>query len=198
MTQNLPFLPSPRFPKALLLQVLELAAGVPCVWTTAKRPMLGPLDATKEVAWVLVSVPSRNNEGTDELRRVYQPAPLDANAALQGGQRSCTVSLRAVSMDETLEAMDLLARIQFQLRTAKCAALYVGVLALQEFHPILNLGDETVEDRVVWTATMDVRLGYVDQSDPVDPQEGGYIASSDVPNNGTLDGNPVGPLGPGA
>ena len=197
---NQPFLPSPRFPKTLVLQVLELASGVQVVWSTARRNFLGLVPGV-ENAWIIVTGSKMSNEGTDEIRRQYNPA-TDQNQTIDGGQRSAILSLRAFAVDgvASIEPFDLLSRVRLQLRTRKCSALYAGTLALHTFGPINNLTDLVDEEggRLVLNATMDVGIGYVDQADPVDPQEGGYIESSDAPNNGTLDGNAVGPLGPGA
>lgn len=178
-----PFAPSPRLPKEQLLQVLRVASGVQTVWSTDRRGVLGAKPGSDK-AWLLVSVSALSNDGTDEARSAYDPK-LDENQFLQGGWRSCVVSLRAVSIDPKLEAFDLLGRVRFQLRTSKCQDLFAGVLALHEIHPIVTMSEE-LEDRVVLAAVMDVGFGYVEQADPLDPEQGGYATGTDAVNNGTL------------
>ena len=178
-----PVTPSPRLPKPLLLQILQQLSGVQVVWRTAQRPHLGQQPGT-EHAWIVASVQSWRAVGVDELRQVYN-ATTNALDNMTVGQRLFTLVLRGYSLDATLEAVDLLERVRFRLRSATARNLMVPTLALVDFGPMMSLPDEVTSvgnvARAIRVATLDVRMACVVAADQGDPGEGGFIASAPLP-----------------
>jgi hypothetical protein len=174
-----PVLPSPRFPKALILELVRTLAEVQCVWTTARRNLQGLRPGT-EMAWMICGLQSYVEVGTDELRVAYDPT-ADRNVESLRGQRNFTLVLRAQSLDARLEAFDLCERVRFRMRTTTARAIMVPILALRDFGPTTTLPDSTYDvggtQRALLEATLDVRMACVVAADPGDP--GNYIATVD-------------------
>lgn len=165
MTQPAPppprVLPSPRLPKALLLQLITTISGVQVVWVTDKRPGILGQQAGKEHAWITLALQSWKNEGVDELRYVFNPATQN-NDAMTIGQRSFTLVCKAYSLDPNLEAFDLLERVRFRLRSGTARSIMVPVLALRDIQPIATFPESLAQAgqaaRTLLAAQMDVRM----------------------------------------
>jgi hypothetical protein len=190
---NQPVLPSPRFPKARLLEILRAISGVQVVWTTYKRGLQGLRPGT-ENAWLLAGVQSYVGVGVDELRLKYD-AKLDRNLAIQAAQRQFTLVLRAQSIDPNLEAFDLLERVRFRFRTQTARVLMVPTIALCDFGPMVSLPDSTYDvgggiQRALLDATLDVRMACVLGADPGDPGQGNWIETV-APATAVPDGDAV-------
>lgn len=182
----LPPTPSPQFPRTQLLTLLETISAVKCRWTTRAyghlgQPMVG------ERAWLEVSVLAIARKGIDELRQVYLPS-IDQNDNILVGQRVATITLDARSVDPSLEAIDLLERVAFRLRTQTARDLMVPTIALVDIQPITMLPGIVAQNRETMRATMDVRFAYVLGDDPTGPGEGGYIAQVDSASGGVIPG----------
>jgi hypothetical protein len=179
-----PVTPSPRLPKPLLLQILQQISGVQCVWRSAQRPHLGQQPGT-EHAWIVASAQSWRAVGVDELRQVYN-ATTNALDNMTVGQRLFTLTLRAESLDANLDALDLLERVRFRLRSATARNLMVPTLALVDFQAIQTLPDQVATAggvaRALKVAHLDVRMACVVAADQGDPGEGGFIQSATLPN----------------
>ena len=186
-----PALPSPRLPKATLLQILAVASGVQVSWKTGKRAHLGQRAAT-ERAWITVSASQYQDMGWDEPRKVLNPITGNEDLIVVG-QRQFTLGLRASSLDATLEATDLLERVRFGFYRNAVRQLMIPTIALIGCKPIVELPDTVADNRIVLTATMDMRMQCVVSADPRDSGEGSYIESV---NGGTFTGTGAGTLLP--
>jgi hypothetical protein len=191
MTQpgQLPQLPSPRIPKALLLNVVRLASGVPAAWVTDKWPAF-PQDPGFERARIIVSPGAYANVAIDELLLTWNPA-TNRNDVVTAAHRLLTLSLKAQSLDDTLEAIDLLERVRARLRTERIQTLWRPTVALQDIKPIVPLGNQWADSVAMPTAVMDVRFKLALAFVNLDPYEGDWIeADSDSAaiwaGNGTL------------
>jgi hypothetical protein len=187
----LPVTPSPRFPREQILRIVRTAAEVPAIWVTLRRGFLAPRPAT-EKAWIFVGLSAYQSVGVDEVRQVYAPPPIDQNQTILVGQRQFTLTLRAESLDTTLEAFDLLERVRFRMRSATIRALMTPTIALRDFAAMVPLGDETVNlggmAMAIQVATLDIRMACVVGADPQDLGEENYIASAEIPP-GVVGGN---------
>lgn len=170
--------PSPRVPKAILVQLYSTLAGVPAVWQTEPNPDLGEGPGLEQ-AFCKLTLSSFRNVGIDELRTVYD-ADADQNVNVLLGNRQFTLTMQARSLDETLEAYDLCERVRFRLRTAVAQAIYrpafLSLRDIQAVHPVYG---RTSNTQVLLSASMDVRWNWLAWADPLDPQEGGYIQTVD-------------------
>lgn len=190
MTQ--PVQPSPRLLRDQLLLILRTISKVQCVWATRKQPHLGQQDPeiSNERAWIKASLQSWQSIGIDEQRQQYNPV-TDQNDTLVVGQRRFTLVVRAESNDPKLEAFDLCERVRFRFRSQTARALMVPVLALIDFGPIVThqaFADVGGTKREMLAATLDVRMAGVVADDPLDPGEGGYIATVDAATGGLIPG----------
>jgi hypothetical protein len=188
VTQPVPaqVLPSPRFPKANLIQTIAAITNVQVFWRTDPNPYAGQA-ALSEHAWVRLFIQSTASVGVDELRQSWD-ATANQNDSVQVGQRQFTLVVRAESYDETLEAYDLCERVRFRIRTQTARAIWAadGTLSLRDIQPTVVLPDQ-VEDvggieRTLLVASMDVRWNWVAVADPLDPSEGNWIEYVDGSN----------------
>lgn len=177
MTQ--PILPSPRFPRETLLQVLNLVSGVQVVWSSLKRPLQGLRPGT-ENAWLIAGVQSYRSVGVDERRFSFNPS-TGQNDVIVVGQREFTLVVRARSLNADILAFDLLERVRFRLRGTPAKSLMIPTIALVDFGPIVDLPDSTftVGDvrRAMSEATLDVMMACIVSADPGEPGEGDWIQS---------------------
>jgi hypothetical protein len=176
--------PSPRLPKATLIQLIQLTSGLQSVvWATDRRPHLGQQPG-REHAWITLAMQSWQNIGVDELRYSFNAATGN-NDSVTVGQRSFTLVVRASSLDPTLEAFDLLERIRFRLRSAQARALMVPTLALRDIQAIQTFPDAVANAggvaRTLLSASMDVRMLCVVGADQGDAGEGTFIETAPVP-----------------
>lgn len=179
--------PSPRLPKQTLITLIETISGVQAQFTRDPRLMLGAR-ANTEQAWVLLSYGAYRNIGGDELRGVYD-STNDENVWLQLGDRQFTLKCGIRSMDANLEGADLCERIRFRIRTATARAIYVPQnLALVQVMPALPTPFFAAGQAVdAWQ--LDIRFGWRAAADPLDPNEGQYIATVNGGKGPTITGS---------
>jgi hypothetical protein len=178
---NQPIYPSPRFPKDLILEILAFCAQVPVTWKTRKQPHRGQQPG-QEHAWIEVSVADLDEVGEHELRTQYDPAS-DTRSQIVIGRREGVTILKASSLDETLEAYDLLERVRFRLHNKPARDLFGGIISLRDVPKIRPLEDEEAAGRTILCATMSVRWNYFLAADPEEPGSSGYVATV---NGGTV------------
>jgi hypothetical protein len=180
-----PVLPSPRLPKAVLLELLEKISGVQSVWKTDQRPHLGQRPLT-EHSWTLLGVQSYQSVGVDELRQVYDPPPIDANNTILVGQRQFTLVVECYSLDANLEAFDLAERVRFRLRSQVARGIFSPAgLSLRDIQPAVTVArtvDAGQSKRALLASIVDVRWNLVVYADPLDPGEDDYIQTVDTAN----------------
>jgi hypothetical protein len=176
----LPILPSPRFPKDQLINVVQTIAGVQVVWRTAARPLLAQRPGT-EWAWIMLSVQSYVSVGIDELRQQLN-AQQTALDSIVVGLRHFTLVCRAYSIDATLQAFDLLERVRFRIRSATAHDLMVPTVALRDMGEVRPLDDATIDlagsKRTLLAAMLDIRMACVLADDPRVAGEGDFIETA--------------------
>lgn len=186
MTQpgTLPVLPSPRLPKETLLAMVRLASGVQCYWGSRKQDHYGQKPST-EHAWVFVRVSAISTVAIDERRLTWNPN-TQQNDVLVVAHRSFTLNLKAQSLDDKLEAYDLLERVRVRFRTQRIRALMVPTIALEKMTNITNT-NVFADNREMPQASLDIRLRCVLSFDNLDEAEGQWIETvSGLDDGGTL------------
>ena len=170
-------LPTPRIPKCRIVEIVTYASGVPTVWQTSKRPNLIP-NGQNERAFILLSAQSPGQVGTDEERTELDETTNNLDVVI-GSHRTVTITLRAFSWDPQLEAYDLCERVRFGLNRDAIRALMVPTIALVSCERTNVLTDQEVQGRVILSASMDIRLRAVLQTDPQNANEGNWIETVD-------------------
>jgi hypothetical protein len=158
--------PSPRFPIDTVLQLVAALSGVQVTLETRKQPLKG-LAPSVEHAWIEVDVGAFEQLGTDEMR-VQANAAGTGNVFLLRGERRLSTTLKAKSLDATLQAWSLLERVRFRLRTDFAANIFEpaglsiasngAAMRIRAFHEVLDLQGEA--SRQIKVAVMEIKWNW--------------------------------------
>lgn len=171
-------LPSPRIPKAVLIQLIATLSGVETLWRSDAVPPAPGRGAGLERARIWLRLSSYTSQGVDEQRAVFN-VTTGQNSVVNVGQRQFTLNVKAESFTPTIEAFDLCERVRFRLRTQTARAIFVPAkLGLRDVQAITAF-ESVADSRTVLCASMDIRWNYVVFADPNDPNEGDWIAQAD-------------------
>lgn len=179
--------PSPRIPKATLLELYRTLAGVQTMWALDAAPAVPGRAPGLEAARIWLAITSYGSKFVDEQRTRWDDS-AQANRYLLVGQRQLTVSMRAESLDATLEPFDLCERVRLRLRTPTARAIFTKAnLSLRDVQPISSFGQPGPNSpRMMKVAIMDVRWNYVVTAETLDAEADGTIE--------TVNGGTPGPI----
>lgn len=159
-------------PRAAIKQMVSDLTEGPATYAGEAQPFHG-LQNAKPGTWVEIDILVSATKGVDDQRLEYLPG-TQRNQRTQVGYRILTVQCVCYSYSFDLAAFDVLELLRRRMRSVRAAAAMqeMGV-SLVDFKDIRDL-DETADTRVVYKATMDMRLAWAPSEVAVD-DDGGWI-----------------------
>lgn len=161
----------PKEPIRALIAALSGVAASRVYWEGEAEKHIGPISG--KAGKITLNATASETNGTLEPRRAYASSPTPEQTTTWGAHETLTLSIRADSFVGHDAAFDMLNKVRFALQLPSSrATLRAADLAFMDSPLLVPRGNVAVDNRIVSSATLDVRLAHVISSAPTDIAEG--------------------------
>ena len=154
-------LPQDKTPDDQFIALIRAVSGVFVRWDTDPQGLPAP-QAGMEWAWIEMGVSGSEDVGWDEGRVEPNEGTVPpTQTQTVHGQRQCTLTIMAYSLDPKLKATDLCGRVRMGFNRQDVHDKYMQPnISLRWCEKIIRLSNVTSQNRIILRANMDIALNY--------------------------------------